>query len=147
MSSVPVSRFRGIMASTSRCSLSYWVSQIPDRLDGDKKLIQIERYELGAQVKQGLPRAELRIMFGLLTYTYMALAVPTGLIAAFFLGNEVRALTVFTVWLSFVCVGEAFYHCLRWWTTMTDETIVVWHPLPADIVIIVAAFIIANSIV
>jgi|APCry1669189034_1035192.scaffolds.fasta_scaffold42214_3 ABC-type antimicrobial peptide transport system permease subunit len=133
--------------TVSRFSLSYWVSQIPDRLDGDKRLIQIERYELDVQVEQGLPRSELRIMFGLLMYTYMSLAVPTGLVAAFFLGNEVRAVTVFTVWLSFVCIGEALYHCLRWWTTMTDEKIVVWHPLPADIAIIVAAFVFANSIV
>jgi hypothetical protein len=133
--------------SLSRFSLSYWVSQLPDRLDGDKELIQIERYELDTQVNQGLPRTELRIMFGLLMYTYMALAVPTGLVAAVFLGNEVRALTVFTVWLSFVCIGEALYHGVRWVTTLADETIVVWHPLPADIVIIVAAFIFANSTV
>lgn len=133
--------------SLSRFSLSYWVSQLPDRLDGDKELIQIERYELDTQVNQGLPRTELRIMFGLLMYTYMALAVPTGLVAAVFLGNEVRARTVFTVWLSFVCIGEALYHGVRWVTTLADETIVVWHPLPADIVIIVAAFIFANSTV
>ena len=133
--------------SVSRFSLSYWVSQIPDRLDGDKKLIQIERYELDVQVQQGLPRTEIRTMFGLLMYTYMALAVPTGLVAAFFLGNEVRALTVFTVGLSFVCIGEAVYHGVRWLTTLADETIVVWNPLPADIVIIVAALVIANSIV
>ena len=131
----------------SRFSLSYWVSQLPDRLDGDKELIQILRDELDTQVNEGLPRNELRIMFNGLTWTYALLAVPTGLVSAFFLGNEVRAVTVFTVWLSFVCIGEALYHCLRWWTTMTDEKIVVWHPLPADIVIIVAAFIFANSAV
>ena len=129
----------------SRFSLSYWVSQLPDRLDGDAKLIEIMRQDLDTQVTDGMPRIYLRIMFNVLTWTYALLAVPTGLVSAFFLGNEVRAVTVFTVWLSFVCIGEALYHCLRWWTTMTDETIVVWHPLPADIVIIVAAFIFANS--
>ena len=133
--------------SLPRFSLSYWVSQLPDRLDGDAKLIGIMRQHLDTQVTDGMPRIYLRITFNVLTWTYALLAVPTGLVSAFFLGNEVRAVTVFTVWLSFVCIGEALYHCLRWWTTMTDEKIVVWHPLPADIVIIVAAFIFANSIV
>ena len=136
-----------IALSLPRFSLSYWVSQLPDRLDGDAKLIGIMRQHLDTQVTDGMPRIYLRIMFNGLTWTYALLAVPTGLVSAFFLGNEVRAVTVFTVWLSFVCIGEALYHCLRWWTTMTDEKIVVWHPLPADIVIIVAAFIFANSAV
>lgn len=127
----------------SRLSPSYWLVQLPDRLDGDARLIESERRELATLVSDGLPRTELRATFNLLTWIYAGLSVATGVLAAFCLGAAPMGLQVASLALAYLTLSEALYNALRWLSTPADDAIAVWRPLVADLLIVALALVLA----
>jgi hypothetical protein len=119
-------------------SASYWVAQLPDLVDGDPALRQVQRHELDAMTGEGQSREQLRLLYNMLTWTYAMVAAPVAIVAGALVWVGAAPFLSSIAILAATFAGiEAVYCGVRWLTTIADSTIVVWRPLIAEIAMFV----------
>lgn len=101
------------------------------------------RQELDKQVSEGLPRTDLRSQFGVLMWIYFALMLPGALLGwliSHFKLNGIAPATALSL-LAFLGLAAATYG-VRFLTSPSDDTNVVWKPWIVDTCLVVLALLI-----